>query len=80
MNREEILAKVTRIIREVFNDDTIVVTDATVAGDVAGWDSLMHITLISTVEDEFDIQIPMKDIVTLKDVGHLVDLIAELVD
>ena len=42
-----------------------------------GWDSLMHITLIGTVEDEFDIKFAMKDVVAMKNVGQMVDLIME---
>lgn len=77
MTREEVLGKVTEIIRDVFDEESIVVTDATVAGDVEGWDSLMHITLIGTVEDEFGVKFAMKDIVGMKNVGQMVDLILE---
>lgn len=77
MTREEVLAKVNEVICDVFDDDTITVTDATVAGDVKGWDSITHITLIGTVEDEFDIHFSMKDVVGMKNVGHMVDLIME---
>lgn len=80
MNRDEVLTRVTDIIRDVFDDEDIVVTEETVAGDVAGWDSLMHITLIGTIEDEFDIKFAMKDVVGMKDVGQMLDLILEQVD
>ncbi len=77
MNREEVLTKVTEIIRDVFDDENIVVTEATVADDVDGWDSLMHITLLGTIEDEFEIKFAMKDVVGMKNVGEMVDLILE---
>ncbi len=80
MTREEALEKVTEVIRDVFDDETIVVTEETVAADVKGWDSLMHITLIGTVEDEFDIKFAMKDVVGMKNVGHMIDLILEQAD
>ncbi len=80
MTREEILAKVNEVICDVFDDDTIRVTDETVAGDVKGWNSLMHITLIGSIEDEFDIVFAMKDVVGLKNVGQMVDLIKEQLD
>ena len=80
MTREEVLAKVNEIIQDVFDDEDIVVTEATVASDVDGWDSLMHITLIGTVEDEFDIKFAMKDVVGMKNVGQMVDLIIEQLD
>lgn len=80
MNREAVLEKVAEIIRDVFDDEDIVVTDTTVANDVDGWDSLMHITLVGTVEDEFDIKFAMKDVVGMENVGQMVDLIMEQLD
>ena len=77
MTREEALEKVTEIIRDIFDDETIIVRDETVAGDVKGWTSLMHITLIETVEDEFDVKFAMKDVVGMKNVGHMIDLILD---
>ncbi len=77
MTREEVLLQLQDIIRDVFDDEDIEITEATVASDVDGWDSLMHITLIGTVEDEFDIKFAMKDVVAMKNVGQMVDLIME---
>ncbi len=77
MSREEVLWQLQDIIRDVFDDDSIEVTADTVASDVDGWDSLMHITLIGTVEDEFDIKFAMKDVVGMKNVGQMADLILE---
>ena len=80
MTREEVLEKVNAVIQDVFDDDSIRISDETVASDVDGWDSLMHITLIGTIEDEFDIKFAMKDVVGMKNVGQMVDLIMEQLD
>ena len=80
MTREEVFEKLTEIFRDVFDNDEIEIGDTTVAGDIDGWDSLMHITLIGTVEDEFDVKFAMKDVVGMKNVGEMVDLILEQVD
>ena len=45
------------------------------AADIDGWDSLMHITLISAVEDEFGVSFNMRDVVKMKNVGDMADLI-----
>ena len=42
MDKNEVLAKVTEIIRDVFDNDDIVVMESTVADDVEGWDSFIH--------------------------------------
>jgi len=75
MDREEIYEKLTEVFIEVFDDDSIELSDETTAADVEGWDSLMHITLIDAVEDEFDLDFDMKTVVKLKNVGEMVDYI-----
>lgn len=75
MTREEILAKVNDIFHDVFDDDSIVVVESTTSDDVEDWDSLMHITLISEVEAEFGFKFQMKDVVGMKDVGEMLDVI-----
>lgn len=75
MSREEILEKVNEIFHDVFEDDSIVVTEETTADDVEDWDSLMHITLISEVESAFGFKFQMKDVVGMKNVGEMIDII-----
>ena len=60
MDTNEIFERLNEVFRDVFDDDTITVTEDTTAADVDDWDSLMHITLISAVEDEFDIKFNRK--------------------
>ena len=75
MSREEILKKVNDIFHDVFDDDSIVVVEETTADDVEDWDSLMHITLISEVESAFGVKFQMKDVVGMKNVGEMIDII-----
>lgn len=74
MTRQEIFEKLNGVFSDVFDDD-ITVTDETTAADIEGWDSLNHITLISEVEDSFGIKLSMKEVLGLKNVGELVDII-----
>lgn len=78
MTREEVFKKLNEVFRDVFDNDEITVVDATTAADVEKWDSLMHITLISEIEDAFDIHFEMKDVTRMKNVGEMVDKILEL--
>ena len=77
MNRDDIYKKLTEIFQDVFDRRDIVLNDDTNAGDVEGWDSLAYITIISSVEDEFSVRLPMKQVLSLQKVGELVDLIEE---
>lgn len=79
MTREEVYARLKDVFADVF-DRGVALSDETTAADVPGWDSLTHITLIGTIEDEFDIKFPMKDVVHMKNVGEMVSLIVELAE
>ena len=77
MNRTEILEKLNEVFHDVFDNNDIVVTEQTNANDIEEWDSLIHITLISAVEDEFDVSFDMKTDVSMKNVGDMIDAIEE---
>ena len=77
MTREEVYERLNAVFADVFDDEELTVNDETTAADVDGWDSLVHITLIDAVEEEFDISFDMKTIVKLKNVGEMVDVILE---
>lgn len=78
MTRSEIFEKLNSVFRDIFDDDSITVTESTTAADIDGWDSLTHISLISAVEDEFDVTFDMRAVQGLKNVGDMADLIANL--
>lgn len=78
MTREEVYERLNAVFREVFDDNSIVVTDETVADDIDGWDSFEHINLVVAVEEEFSFKIPMGKVVAMKNVGEMVDIILEM--
>ena len=76
MTHNEIMEKVQRIFREVFDDDTLVIEDSTNSSDIEDWDSLEHITLVVSMEKEFGLKFDLKEVNELANVGAMVDLIA----
>ncbi len=77
MNREQIKARLTEVFRDVFDDDAIVLTDATSANDIEDWDSLEHINLIAAVEKEFRMRFTMREVSGMKNVGEMLDIVTE---
>jgi len=69
------LSRLATVFREVFEEDELVITRATTARDVPGWDSVMHVNLMIATERAFKLRFRSGDIAGLKDVGQLVDLI-----
>lgn len=77
MAREQIMREVTDIFREIFDDDEIVLTEGTTANDIEDWDSLMHITLVTELENHFHIKFKLKEVTGMENVGGTIDLIEE---
>ena len=77
MTRNELYARLNTVFRDVFDDESITVTDATSASDIADWDSLSHIDLIVAVETEFNMKFSMGETTKLHNVGEMVDIILD---
>lgn len=75
MSREEIFDKLNEVFQDVFDDESIVVSDETTADDIEDWDSLEHINLVVAVEEAFKIKFNMGEVNNMKNVGEMVDII-----
>lgn len=75
MNTNENKTKLERIFRNVFDDQQLQLTETMTAKDVEKWTSLTHLTMIDTVEQEFNMKFKLKEILKLKNVGDLLGLI-----
>ena len=76
MSREEIYEQLNEVFRDVFDDDTIEVNDQTTSRDIEDWDSLEHINLIAAIETQFGMKFTMGQVVNMKNVGEMVDIIS----
>ena len=74
MTRDEVFSGVQDIFRDIFDVDDLVVSDTTNSDEIEDWDSLNHINLVSAIEKEFEIKFALGELMTLKDVGAMVDL------
>lgn len=63
------------IIRELQLNNEIELNDHTTANDVPGWDSLKHINIIVAVENFFNIKFKGLEILRIKNLGDLQQLI-----
>ena len=75
MEKNEIVSRLTPIFRDVFNNDTLVVSEGMTAKDVPTWDSLSNINMIIAVEKAFGVKFRIKDVRALKNAGELLELI-----
>jgi acyl carrier protein len=67
---DETLARLQGVLREVFGDDTLEVSEKTTADDVDGWDSLAHVNIVIAVEKRFGVRFAAAEIAALKGEGQ----------
>lgn len=76
MEKNEILSKLQDIIRETVDNEDVVITEATTASDVDGWDSLAHVMIIGEIRNEFGVKLTSTEVGTLQNVGAMLDAIS----
>ena len=77
MNKEEVIRRLNEVFRDVFDDDSITVSEKTTSADIEDWDSIEHINLIGSVESEFGMKFRMREVSGMKNVGEMIDIICE---
>lgn len=63
------------IFRDVLEDDELVLTEGSSAADIEEWDSLVHVTLMFNIEQEYGIQFSGEEFARLENVGDLQSLV-----
>lgn len=74
MNQTEVIAKLQTIFDTIFLEPVIVRPELS-AKDVPEWDSLVHISLLVSVEKAFSIRFRVGEVEATKNIGEFADLI-----
>jgi acyl carrier protein len=69
------IERLTAVFRDVFEEDDLQIVRATSARDIPAWDSVMHVTLMISIERAFKLRFKSGEVAGLKNVGELADLI-----
>ena len=72
--------QIRKIIADVLNVDAAVVTDDLAVGSIPEWDSVGNLAIISTIEQELDIEFPLEVLFDLTSVRSIVDEVNRLYD
>ena len=76
MNQAEALTKLQTLFDDLFLEP-VKVTPALSAKDVPEWDSLMHISLVVSVEKAFGVRFRVGEVEVTRNVGEFADLIVK---
>ena len=70
--------QVKAIIARVLSVDLGMITDSLCIGDIPEWDSVGNLAIISTLEQELEIEFPLEDLFDLTSVQSIVDEVNKL--
>lgn len=73
VSADQVLATLTQVFQEVFDEEGLVLMLETTANDIEEWDSLNQIKLIIGCEKAFDIRLKPREINGLQNIGEMVD-------
>ena len=73
----DILNKLQDIFRQVFEDESIVLTRETTADDIEVWDSLTHLQIIMQTEKAFKIKFTTSQMKNMPNIGAMIEAIEE---
>jgi acyl carrier protein len=72
MTDQDILNRLTRILRDLLSDDSIVLTMETKRDEVPNWDSFAYVNFIVAVEIEFGMKFGVAEVESFENVGAIV--------
>ena len=73
LTRDQLISKAQVIFRDVLDSPNLIVTDDLTASKVKGWDSLNHVTLVMTLEQEFAVKFTTREVMGWRNVGQMLD-------
>lgn len=65
------------IFQENFDDDSLQLEDHFTAKHISGWDSLMQVNLVVSIEEEFDVRFTTDEIASISCIGEMKQAIAD---
>ncbi|HEY1795281.1 MAG TPA: acyl carrier protein [Stellaceae bacterium] len=69
-------SRVTRIVAEVLGIAAVEITDDTSPDNTSQWDSMTAVNLVAAIEDEFDIRLSTAEIVSLRSVATVKEVLS----
>ena len=72
---QEVHKKIKEIVSLLFGVEAASLTSASSPETISTWDSLQHLTLVLSLEEEFQIQLQSEDVGTMKNLGCVIQVV-----
>lgn len=76
-NQADIYEAIEEIFDDVFFDGGFTFSESLSSEDIPQWDSLAHIRLLTTIEEQFSVRFDIEQIADLKSVERLLSALTE---
>ena len=73
-----IKCEIISVIARTLNVEESVITMEMAAGDIEQWDSMGNVAILTTIENELNVDFPVEDLFELNTVGSIVNKVIEL--
>jgi acyl carrier protein len=77
MKREQVTERIQELFRDVFDNQSLVISESMSSSNLGTWDSLHHISLLVAIQNEFQIKFSLIEIQELQNVGSIIDLVLQ---
>ena len=68
----DVLENIQSLLRDILDNEELVITEKTVAADVEGWDSFAQMQIIMGIEGTYGISFSTDEVTEFKNVGDIV--------
>ena len=69
------LDSIQEVFKDVFRNTELEIKSSMTANDIDGWDSITHMKLIGAIEEKFQTDFSYKEVMSLKNIGYLIELV-----
>ena len=73
--QDELLTKIQEAFKATFDTDTQLISIETTANDIAGWDSVGHLSLANNLEQAFGITFDVDELMEMENVREIARVI-----
>lgn len=77
MDKALIVARLTPIFHDIFDNDSVQIRESLCAKDVPEWDSLSNVRLFVAIEQAFGVRFSSGEITGLQNVGEILELLTK---
>ncbi|MBT5399651.1 acyl carrier protein [bacterium] len=79
MTKGDVFNRVQDVFIDVFDREDLIINELMNSDEIQEWDSLNHLVLINSIENEFDIKFSFEEVASFNNVGGLIERIMQII-